>query len=39
MHSTGPVEGQINRLKLSKRSGYGRIKLGLLRQRVLYDAA
>jgi transposase len=37
--STGPVEGQINRLKLIKRSGYGRMKLDLLRQRVLYDAA
>jgi len=37
--STGPVEGQINRLKLIKRSGYGRMKLALLRQRVLYDAA
>ena len=34
--STGPVEGQINRLKLIKRSGYGRMKLDLLRQRVLY---
>lgn len=37
--STGPVEGQINRLKLIKRSGYGRMKLDLLRQRVLYNAA
>ena len=37
--SNGPVEGQINRLKLIKRSGYGRMKLALLRQRVLYDAA
>jgi transposase len=37
--STGPVEGHINRLKLIKRSGYGRMKLDLLRQRVLYDAA
>src|SRR5215471_17134803 len=37
--STGPVEGHINRLKLIKRSGYGRMKLALLRQRVLYDAA
>jgi transposase len=34
--STGPVEGHINRLKLIKRSGYGRMKLDLLRQRVLY---
>jgi transposase len=37
--STGPVEGHINRLKLIKRSGYGRMQLALLRQRVLYDAA
>ena len=37
--SNGPVEGHINRLKLIKRSGYGRMKLNLLRQRVLYDAA
>jgi transposase len=37
--STGPVEGHINRLKLIKRSGYGRMPLDLLRQRVLYDAA
>ena len=37
--STGPVEGHINRLKLIKRSGYGRMQLDLLRQRVLYDAA
>ena len=37
--SNGPVEGHINRLKLIKRSGYGRMKLDLLRQRVVYDAA
>jgi transposase len=37
--SSGPVEGHINRLQLIKRSGYGRMKLDLLRQRVLYDAA
>jgi transposase len=37
--SNGPVEGHINRLKLIKRSGYGRMQLDLLRQRVLYDAA
>ena len=37
--SSGPVEGHINRLKLIKRSGYGRMQLDLLRQRVLYDAA
>ncbi len=33
--STGPVEGQINRVKLLKRQGYGRAKLDLLRLRVL----
>lgn len=36
--STGPVEGQINRLKWIKRSGYGRMKLDLLRVRVLATA-
>ncbi len=30
----GPVEGQVNRLKLIKRSGYGRAGLPLLRARV-----
>lgn len=33
--STGPVEGQINRLKLIKRQGYGRAGLDLLRARIL----
>lgn len=33
--SNGPVEGHVNRLKLLKRSMYGRAKLPLLRQRVL----
>lgn len=33
--STGPVEGQITRLKLLKRQGYGRAGFALLRQRVL----
>jgi transposase len=33
--SNGPLEGHINRLKLIKRSMYGRAKLRLLRQRVL----
>lgn len=36
--SNGPVEGQINRLKLLKRSMYGRAKFDLLRARVLYAA-
>ncbi|MFC5537608.1 ISL3 family transposase [Rhodocytophaga aerolata] len=34
--SNGQVEGQINRLKLIKRQGYGRAKLELLKKRVLY---
>jgi transposase len=33
--STGPVEGQINRLKMLKRQMYGRAHIDLLRQRVL----
>jgi len=33
--SNGPVEGQITRLKLLKRQGYGRAGFTLLRQRVL----
>jgi transposase len=33
--STGPVEGHVNRLKLIKRSMYGRAKFDLLRLRVL----
>ena len=37
-YSTGPVEGQINRLKLIKRSMYGRGSFELLRQRVLIAA-
>jgi transposase len=38
-YSQGQTEGQINRLKLLKRSAYGRAKFDLLRQRVLYAAA
>ena len=34
-YSNGQTEGQITRLKLIKRSGYGRAKFDLLRQRVL----
>ena len=34
-YSTGPVEGNINRLKCIKRSMYGRANFDLLRQRVL----
>jgi transposase len=33
--SNGQVEGQINRLKLIKRTMYGRANFDLLRQRVL----
>lgn len=36
--SNGPVEGQVNRLKLIKRSMYGRASFDLLRQRVLLAA-
>ncbi len=36
--SNGPLEGHVNRLKLIKRSMYGRAKLRLLRQRVLKSA-
>ncbi len=36
--SNGPVEGHVNRLKLIKRSMYGRAKLPLLRARVLHMA-
>ncbi len=36
--SNGPLEGHVNRLKLMKRSMYGRAKLHLLRQRVLKSA-
>ena len=34
--SNGPLEGHVNRLKLMKRSMYGRAKLPLLRQQVLH---
>jgi transposase len=37
--STGPVEGQINRLKMLKRQMYGRAGVSLLRARVLPPAA
>ncbi len=36
--SNGPVEGQVNRLKMLKRTMFGRAKLDLLRQRVLNAA-
>jgi transposase len=34
----GPVEGQINRLKLLKRQAYGRAEFDLPRSRVLHAA-
>jgi transposase len=36
--SNGPVEGQVTRLKLLKRQGYGRAGFALLRQRLLHAA-
>ncbi len=36
--SNGPTEGHVNRLKLIKRSMYGRAKFDLLRARVLHTA-
>jgi transposase len=36
--SNGPVEGQVNRLKMLKRQMYGRAKFDLLRNRVLSAA-
>jgi transposase len=35
---TGPVEGQITRLKLLKRQGYGRCGLDTLKRRLLHVA-
>jgi transposase len=35
-YSSGPVEGQVTRIKLLKRQMYGRAKLDLLRKRVLW---
>ena len=36
--SNGPVEGHVNRLKLIKRSMYGRAEFDLLKLRVLYQS-
>lgn len=36
--STGPVEGQITRLKLIKRQGYGRSGLDTLKRRFIHAA-
>jgi hypothetical protein len=38
-YSQGQTEGRVNKLKLIKRSMYGRGKFDLLRQRVLYGSA
>jgi transposase len=35
-HSNGQTEGQVTRIKLIKRQGYGRSNFDLLRLRVLY---
>ena len=35
-HNNGLVEGHVNKLKLMKRMGYGRVGFPLLRQRVLH---
>lgn len=37
-HSNGQTEGQVLRLKLLERQGYGRAKVDLLRKRVLRAA-
>lgn len=37
-HSSGPVEGHVNRIKMIKRQMYGRANLDLLRKRVLLAA-
>jgi transposase len=34
-HSSGPVEGAVNRIKMLKRQMYGRANFDLLRKRVL----
>jgi transposase len=35
-HSSGAVEGQVNRIKMLKRQMFGRAKLDLLRKRILH---
>lgn len=37
-HSSGPVEGHVNRVKMLKRQMFGRAKLDLLRKRTLHPA-
>src|SRR5438094_119338 len=36
--NNGPLEGNVNRLKLIKRSMYGRAEIDLLKPRVLYQS-
>ncbi len=38
-YSNGPTEGHVNRVKLTKRSMYGRASFELLRNKILYQAA
>jgi transposase len=38
-HPHGPIEGQVNRLKMLKRQTYGRANFDLLRRRVLYHTS
>jgi transposase len=38
-YSNGPTEGNVNRLKLIKRTMYGRASFELLRKKVLYQSA
>lgn len=38
-YSNGPTEGHVNRVKLIKRSMYGRASIELLRNKILYQAA
>ena len=35
-HNSGPVEGNVNRIKMIKRKLYGRANFDLLRTRVLH---
>jgi transposase len=37
-HSSGAVEGNVNRIKMIKRQMYGRASFGLLRKRVILAA-
>ena len=37
-YNSGPVEGQVNRIKMMKRQMFGRAKFDLLRKRILNPA-